>query len=1141
MASALAFTLALTPICGHTYTAFAEETAEQPAEALESYEVDGITYYNVYSPNFENPSYYLTDLISTKSAVMGDRSMKDLWAMLALGIFDANYDKVDLSKCYPLLKEALESDKGGVIQGDIEHLEDGFTEIGVDDAVFSKSWRQAFHKLRGTELTDFFATYLSDDQVKALDTPRDTVAFGVDLTRYEPGEKGITEYSYNSVILFSDFQVVALMPDASGTNYVSTTITDSKTTDKTYASNVKNMTLAPVTATQTVSTSISNTVSSSVNHSFSYSFTEGFKIGAEFKFIKLAPEISFSSTQAFSDGWTKGESTTKSDTVSDAVSVALPPYTNVIMQQGTSTTEVETRYNCPIGLKYKVTIFALEEIASQAADDDTTGTVRFYTFEPDARADLYKRAIMDGALDLEETTDLLHFAVHWQDFPEGLPREALETITTHVPMSAVGATFNQKVDTTSTEVNSIAPLEPLAIVKIQPPNVSFIGSEEINYGSLNYLRANMEVGDSSFTNYLSLKGENAFGAEYYGFSGTNGHWIVIHPDGTEWTEEDAPVVLSKDAASGYTRYTAVKPGTCYLKYVIDEDCYTTVKDLHTYTKNSDLVTTAALEITVKEKKTEEGNSPKGTVHLSGDFVGVVGAEPQRLDKAGALNVSIRDLDDVEVDKPYVWQKQELDRRGISMNEQNEVSFTKPGTFHVRVLCDELDTRSDWYEVTAHDYSYSADGPVLTAACSEGDVTETLTVTAPVKKVYGDGKNPKAKVLGSIPGVERPEIVYSCGDEILSEPPTDAGTYTASITLGEATAAVEYTIAPAETVIESMPTASGLILGRPLEASELSGGEASVPGSFEWTERTVCPTLEDSDKTEYEVTFTPDSPNYEKKTFGITVHVRAYGTFISLPQAKTLLYNGEEQELVLPGTMTEHGKIVYALADDNESVPDMALFNEEVPTATVPGTYFVWYCSVDTDGNGVTDPYVVRSKIESNALTLEVESAAKIYDGEPLKAGLRADVLPPYYSLRESTFSSITEPGEAAADIESLKIIDAVGNDATTLFDVTVVPGKLVVLEEPAFTVPASVQNIEEEAFAGDTMESVLLGENVASVGPKAFAGNTKLTTLIVKGSSTEFDASALEGSENVTVYAPAGSSAESFAKAAGIAFLPLIQ
>jgi len=86
-----------------------------------------------------------------------------------------------------------------------------------------------------------------------------------------------------------------------------------------------------------------------------------------------------------------------------------------------------------------------------------------------------------------------------------------------------------------------------------------------------------------------------------------------------------------------------------------------------------------------------------------------------------------------------------------------------------------------------------------------------------------------------------------------------------------------------------------------------------------------------------------------------------------------------------------------------------------------------------------------------------------------------------------------------------------------------------------------MENLSKPASAGDNLESVLLDENVVSVGPKAFAGNTKLTTLVVKGSSTEFDASALEGSENVTVYAPAGSSAESFAKSAGISFIPLMQ
>ena len=80
-------------------------------------------------------------------------------------------------------------------------------------------------------------------------------------------------------------------------------------------------------------------------------------------------------------------------------------------------------------------------------------------------------------------------------------------------------------------------------------------------------------------------------------------------------------------------------------------------------------------------------------------------------------------------------------RGIRMSAQNEVSFTRPGTYHVRAVCDDLNATSDWYEIQVHDYSYSADGPVLTAQCTEGDVTGTLTVLPPEKSVYNDKRSP----------------------------------------------------------------------------------------------------------------------------------------------------------------------------------------------------------------------------------------------------------------------------------------------------------------------------------------------------------------------------------------------------------------
>ena len=1394
-ARVMAWMLALTLMLGCASTGFADDaTTNEPAPALSSYEVNGLTYFNVESPNFENPSYYLKDLMAGKSDTTNGWSMAELWAMLALGIVDANNNQVDYSKCISRLGDALASGKTGFEEQTFD-IDGGSVHFAISDTVYARSWDQAF------DLTSpdsgagaYFVMQLAieqmgEDAAKAFEKDQDTVAIGLTMEHYQGNKSSEEVLCY---VLFTDFQVVALLPDATGTNYVSTTITDQKTPDKTYASNVKNMTKTPITATQQVSTSYSNTLSSTVSHSSGYSLTESFKLGAEFGKFKIGPEVGFSSTQTFSNSWTKGESTTQTGTVTEGVSVALPPYTNVVLEQGTSQTEIETRYNCPIGLKYKTSIIWYENIS------DGGGNYYCVSFEPDARADLYKRAVLDGALDLELDGDKLHKAVRWPRITDGLPKDAVKTITTHIPMSPVGAAFNQKVETTYTSVDAIVPLEPLAIVRIVPPNVSFISGEEANYGTMNYLRADMKVGDYSYTNYLSLVGENAFGAEYYGFLRSNGHWIVVHPDGTEWTGDDAPIILSKDAASGYTRYTAVKPGACYLKYLIDEDCYSTVNDQNTYTKNEDLLATAALAITVTDQESEAVQM--GTVKLSGAFTGVVGGESRRLDGDGALTVSIRDLNDIEVDKPYVWEKQELDSRGIRMSAQNEVSFTRPGTYHVRAVCDDLNATSDWYEIQVHDYSYSADGPVLTARCTEGDVTGTLTVLPPEKSVYNDKRSPLATVTGTIPGVEQPKIVYSRGNEILRAAPDQAGTYSASITLGDVTAAVEYTIAPMETTVTDAPTASGILLGQPLAASVLSGGRADVAGSFSWTDGNIYPTLEDSDSTAYEVTFTPDSPNVAKQTLRVPVHVRAAASDPVLPTAKALTYTGEEQQLLEPGAV-DYGSIRYALGESAETAPDAALFTETVPTATAAGAYPVWYEILDTDGNAAAEPRCIRALIEKavpsitfpvkalvytgqmqplvvdpvitptegvtayyslgdpnnellelpmgkdlgvydlyyrlessdpsvesvpygepvrieilsdleealdgfavsiegwtygdepkvpqvsgnprnlpvrfayklqgtedenytetvptdagdytlqatvsadseyygqftatvdfsitkripvkgedfdiepldvisdgtyqplvaitvkegsrlklwcsfnqqntlagtpkkrdpgvyriwykvtgdpnyeelsewngpvvaavkTPLTVTMESAAKIDDGEALTAGIRYNTLLEGHHIGESRVTAITEPGEADAMLLSLTILDAEGTDVSVAYDVTVIPGRLVILTEPVFTLPAQTGEIGEEAFAGIRAESVQLGENVTAVGARAFAGSSELKALIVSGSDTAFDETALENCDSVTVYAPAGSGAESFAEAAGIPFIPLVK
>ena len=63
--------------------------------------------------------------------------------------------------------------------------------------------------------------------------------------------------------------------------------------------------------------------------------------------------------------------------------------------------------------------------------------------------------------------------------------------------------------------------------------------------------------------------------------------------------------------------------------------------------------------------------------------------------------------------------------------------------------------------------------------------------------------------------------------------------------------------------------------------------------------------------------------------------------IAAPTAKTgLVYNGQPQELVDPGTVTG-GTMYYAVSEKNDA-PDALAYTTSIPTGTGVGTYHVWY-------------------------------------------------------------------------------------------------------------------------------------------------------------------------------------------------------
>ena len=99
----------------------------------------------------------------------------------------------------------------------------------------------------------------------------------------------------------------------------------------------------------------------------------------------------------------------------------------------------------------------------------------------------------------------------------------------------------------------------------------------------------------------------------------------------------------------------------------------------------------------------------------------------------------------------------------------------------------------------------------------------------------------------------------------STPPTSAGTYTVTATLAadstynEASSTpTAFTIAKATPTVSVAPTASAVTVGALLSSSTLSGGTASVGGTFAWTDSSAVV----NETASYPVTFTPtDGANY----------------------------------------------------------------------------------------------------------------------------------------------------------------------------------------------------------------------------------------------------------------------------------------
>ena len=235
--------------------------------------------------------------------------------------------------------------------------------------------------------------------------------------------------------------------------------------------------------------------------------------------------------------------------------------------------------------------------------------------------------------------------------------------------------------------------------------------------------------------------------------------------------------------------------------------------------------------------------------------------------------------------------------------------------------------SEPFTVTRHQHSwtYTASGATITASCTDTTCTSpnggSVTIKAPAELTYsGEGK--PATVTASSdwqgPAVSDISIGYiktgKYGPEGLENGalPTNAGTYTASITVGEgnkaATASVEYTIQKANPVVTEWPTLSAPVYVS--SVATLTGG--SGEGTFDF-KAGAAKSWDSAGSKTTTIVFTPtDTNNYNELTqdYTVTVVERTVKSCNMLTGITDKPCGTAQEELGLPGTVTittEDGK------------------------------------------------------------------------------------------------------------------------------------------------------------------------------------------------------------------------------------------
>lgn len=658
---------------------------DAPGPIDQEYLVNGVTYFGVDSDHFaDSTKLFIQDMLSARNKKLDNKSTAALWQYLAYCIQDDHGRGTGTGKFKrqfdDVLKEGLAYATGSTGTYAVNHHSgDNNYNVRSSGLIYANSVAAATVAMEKNVHEGYKdaggkrGSSVKENESLRNDTDPDDV-FWMATGAYKTSGKNKKGHYQALGVLFSDFTITTILPEDDG-NFYQTTTSTPKANSNTYASNVKNMTNVPVSAQQEISNTTSTTATSTISGSKSYGFEESLEVGYEVGLLggKGHANLTFTASQTIESGWSEEKSKSDEQTTTYNVGVELPAYTNIMMKQNESEATTTTKYNCPVALNFNVTI--VEYTLDPSYNNADPRTQVLATFGANARKNLRQRGVVEFTL-----TD--PNGITWEnlyDNHNGL-RNIVETqLTATAPMASAGATFTVVDKAVTSEISGLAPIYSLRQIKTT--------NDVMEY--------NLSTGEYLYVDTIGLEGLNAQNAVYYGFNPEKGHWILVDAKGKELNDvsDDYIAKLDTDSVTGYTKLIAGKTeGIVYLKYVIDEDVYATAEKPKSYATNNSLHSTAMIAVNVSREAFNEG-----TITIAGELTGIAGDPAKAIEGKDGLTVEIRDPSMKKHSRPVVWDAQELPTDGITV-KNNQISFTKEGTFHVRAKTGEV--FSDWYEVTA---------------------------------------------------------------------------------------------------------------------------------------------------------------------------------------------------------------------------------------------------------------------------------------------------------------------------------------------------------------------------------------------------------------------------------------------------------